>query len=251
MVVVITSEESDLFSSSPLRRSHSQSKFISSARSQGFHTSASTSRIDQLFRDNYRHKPIQVPDASPSSSPPSPSTVHAESEYDPSYISTPATSLSLDGQYEDDLAIQPQDSLLLSEYGDNPYFKMDSLEELEELEPSLSPQVGDSSLVSPDDISAGTSRPDSPVAPEHAEDDTAVKHHPTQHVDYLSHDWKEEDIWSSWRYIISKRTEFANSARLENASWRTWMKAKYKLRTVSPETLNWYVIILVLCSRYS
>ncbi|KAJ3580441.1 hypothetical protein NPX13_g121 [Xylaria arbuscula] len=241
MAVVITSEESDLFSSSSLRRSQSQSKFLTSSRSKGFHTSASTSRIDQLFHDNYRHKPIQpVPDSSPSSSPPSPSIIHAESEYDPSYISTPATSLSLDGQYEDDLSVQSQDSLLLSEYGDNPYFMMSGLEDLEGLEPSPSPQTGDPSTLSPpEDFSAGTSRPESPVPPEHAEDDTAVKHHPTQHVDYLSHDWKEEDIWSSWRYITSKRTEFANSARLENASWRTWMKAKYRLRTVSPETLNW------------
>ncbi|KAJ8129923.1 hypothetical protein O1611_g3707 [Lasiodiplodia mahajangana] len=209
MAVVLTSEESDLFTTSPLRRSHSQSKFLSSHRSQGFHTSASTSRIDQLFHDKYRHQSIHiVPDPSPSSGPPSPTTtLHAESESDPSCSSTPATSFSLDGQYDGDVSDGFQDSLLLSEYGDNPYFI--------------------------------TSRPESPVAPEHAEDDTAVKHHPTQHVDYLSHNWREEDIWSSWRYIISKRGEFANAPRLENASWRTWMKAKYGLKTVSPETLNW------------
>ncbi|KAI1279935.1 hypothetical protein F5Y07DRAFT_387180 [Xylaria sp. FL0933] len=240
MAVVISSEESDLFASSGLRRSHSQSKFITSRRSQPFHTSASTSRIDQLFHDNYRHQSIPIaPGSSPSSSdPPSPGTIHPESECDPSYISTPATSVSLDGQYEDELpTIQSQDSLLLSEYADNPYFMLDSLEDLE---PPLSPGIEDSHLVSPeDDTSAGTSRPESPVAPEHAEDDTAVAHHPTQHVDYLSYNWKEEDIWSSWRYIISKRADFANSARLENASWRTWMKAKYGLKTVSPETLNW------------
>ncbi|KAI3342693.1 hypothetical protein F4824DRAFT_116090 [Ustulina deusta] len=241
MAVVLSSEESDPFASSTLRRSHSQTKFISGRRSQGFHTSASTSRIDQLFHDNYRHQPIHiVPDSSPSSGPPSPCTLHAESECDPSYLSTPATSVSLDGQYEDDVPVQSQDSLLLSEYGDNPYFMLESLEDLEDLEPSLSPRMGDSHIVSPaDDTSTGTSRPESPVPPEHAEDDTAVKHHPTQHVDYLSHDWKEEDIWSSWRYIISKRREFANAPRLENASWRTWMKAKYGLKTVSPETLNW------------
>ncbi|RWA14667.1 hypothetical protein EKO27_g421 [Xylaria grammica] len=236
MAVVLSSEESDLFSAPTLRRSHSQSKFISSHRSQGFHTSASTSRIDQLFHDNYRHQPIHiVPDSSPSSGPPSPTTIHTESESDPSYISTPATSVSFDGKYDDNASVHSQDTLLLSEYGDNPYFMLD-----DDFEPPLSPQIGDSHMVSPEDnTSADTSRPGSPVAPEHAEDDTAVKHHPTHHVDYLSHDWKEEDIWSSWRYIISKRTEFANAARLENASWRTWMKAKYGLKTVSPETLNW------------
>ncbi|KAI0430256.1 hypothetical protein F5Y09DRAFT_237994 [Xylaria sp. FL1042] len=238
MAVVISSEENDLFASSTLRRSHSQSKFISSRHSQGLHTSASTSRIDQLFHDNYRHQSIPItPDSSPSSGPPSPSTIHPESECDPSYISTPATSVSLDGQYDDLPTIQSEDSLLLSEYADNPYFMLDGLEDLE---PPPSPRMDGSHIVSPsDDTSAGTSRPESPVVPEHAEDDTAVTHHPTQHVDYLSHDWKEEDIWSSWRYIISKRAEFTNSARLENASWRTWMKAKYNLKTVSPETLNW------------
>ncbi|KAI1128396.1 hypothetical protein F5Y10DRAFT_176239 [Nemania abortiva] len=238
MAVVISSEDSDLFVSSSLRRSHSQSKFLSSHRSQGFHTSASTSRIDQLFHDKYRHQSIHiVPDSSPSSGPPSPTTtLHAESESDPSCSSTPATSV-LDGQYDGDASSGYQDSLLLSEYGDNPYFMLD---DLGDIEPSLDPQIGESHTTSPaDGTSASTSRPESPVAPEHAEDDSAVKHHPTQHVDYLSHNWREEDIWSSWRYIISKRGEFANAPRLENASWRTWMKAKYGLKTVSPETLNW------------
>lgn len=241
MAVVLSSEESDLFTSSSLRRSHSQSKFVSGRRSQGgFQTSASTSRIDQLFHENYHHQPIHVvPDSSPSSGPPSPTiTLRAESESDPSCSSTPATSLSFDGQYEGDASIGFQDTLLLSEYGDNPYFMLD---DLEDIEPSLSSRIDDSHTVSPaDDASTGTSRPGSPTPPEHAEDDTAVKHRPTQHVDYLSHDWREEDIWSSWRYIISKRREFANAPRLENASWRTWMKAKYGLKTVSPETLNWY-----------
>ncbi|KAI1178745.1 hypothetical protein F4777DRAFT_575688 [Nemania sp. FL0916] len=239
MAVVLSSEESAPFSSSALRRSHSQSKFLPT-RSQGFHKSASTSRIDQLFRDNYRHQSIHVvPDSSPSSGPPSPTTLHIESESDPSCTSTPATSvsLSLDGQYENDVAIEFQDPLLLSEHGDNPYFMLD---DLEGLDPLPSDQIGDSQVISPvDDTSASTSRPGSPVAPEHAEDDTAVKHHPTQHVDYLSHNWREEDIWSSWRYIISKRGEVPNGPRLENASWRTWMKAKYGLKTVSPDTLNW------------
>lgn len=41
------------------------------------------------------------------------------------------------------------------------------------------------------------------------------------------------------RYIISRRDEFPNSRGLENASWRTWMKAKNNLKTISPEELNW------------
>jgi hypothetical protein len=33
-------------------------------------------------------------------------------------------------------------------------------------------------------------------------------------------------------------------ARLENASWRTWAKQRNKLKTISPETLNWSVLFL-------
>lgn len=76
-------------------------------------------------------------------------------------------------------------------------------------------------------------------APPTAGDDSAIESEPTRHVDYLSHNWKEEDIWSSWRHIVSKRNVYPNSSRLENASWRTWAKSKYRLKTVSPETLNW------------
>ncbi|CED82742.1 Protein of unknown function DUF1752, fungi [Phaffia rhodozyma] len=58
-------------------------------------------------------------------------------------------------------------------------------------------------------------------------------------VDYLSHDWTEEDIWSSWRTMTRTKNEVANGVRLENASWRTWWKQRNKLKTISPETLNW------------
>ncbi|KAF3919743.1 hypothetical protein ABW20_dc0107686 [Dactylellina cionopaga] len=70
-------------------------------------------------------------------------------------------------------------------------------------------------------------------------DDITLRVEPSRHVDYLSHKWKEEDIWASWRYMIGKRKVYDNAARLENASWRTWMKAKNGLKTVSPEKLNW------------
>ncbi|GAB7366884.1 hypothetical protein MBLNU230_g1246t1 [Neophaeotheca triangularis] len=80
---------------------------------------------------------------------------------------------------------------------------------------------------------------DSPLPTPAVADDTAIKIEPSRHVDYLSHDWKEEDIWSSWRHIVSQRRVYGQRSRLENASWRTWAKSKYKLATVSPETLNW------------
>ncbi|KAJ6035806.1 hypothetical protein N7540_000085 [Penicillium herquei] len=72
-----------------------------------------------------------------------------------------------------------------------------------------------------------------------AADDTSVEDEPSRHVDYLSHDWREEDIWSSWRYVTARRNDYSNGVRLENASWRTWAKAKNNLGTISPETLNW------------
>jgi hypothetical protein len=74
-----------------------------------------------------------------------------------------------------------------------------------------------------------------------AEDDAAIKLQPTRHVDYLSYNWKEEDIWSSWKYVVSQQLEYRNSRRLENAMWRAWTKAKNKLKTVRPDTLYWYV----------
>lgn len=76
---------------------------------------------------------------------------------------------------------------------------------------------------------------------EHTKDDTATSNIPKQNVDYLSQDWTKEDIWTSWRYITSNKGQFDNSARLENASWRNWMKVKNNLKTISPDELNWYV----------
>lgn len=58
-------------------------------------------------------------------------------------------------------------------------------------------------------------------------------------VDYLSHDWKDEDVWNSWKAMTKRKNEIANGLRLENASWRTWAKHRGKLKTVSPQTLNW------------
>ncbi|KAL4805755.1 hypothetical protein BDV18DRAFT_160630 [Aspergillus unguis] len=72
-----------------------------------------------------------------------------------------------------------------------------------------------------------------------AADDSSVEEEPSSHVDYLSHEWIEEDIWTSWRYVIFRREKYDNSVRLENASWRTWTKLKHNLGTISPDALNW------------
>lgn len=75
--------------------------------------------------------------------------------------------------------------------------------------------------------------------PTKVNDDQAVQVEPTQHVDYLAHEWREEDIWASWSYVSKRRGVINNHTRLENASWRQWMKTKNDLKTVSPESLNW------------
>jgi hypothetical protein len=75
----------------------------------------------------------------------------------------------------------------------------------------------------------------------HAPDDNSMVVLPRGQVDYLSHEWTEEDVWRSWRNMTRQKNEIANGVRLENASWRTWWKQRNKLKTVTPETLNWCV----------
>src|ERR1044072_1266143 len=71
-----------------------------------------------------------------------------------------------------------------------------------------------------------------------------IHHPPKICIDYLSHEWtKEDDIWTSWKVMSKQKKAFANGVRLENASWRTWAKQKYNLKTVNPEKLNWYAKI--------
>ncbi|TID04558.1 Uncharacterized protein CH35J_002485 [Colletotrichum higginsianum] len=233
MAVVLSSEENTYFSSN-LRRSHSQPKFVT--KQSNFHSSAtSASHISDAFDDSKVY-----PDSAPSSAPSSPRTAHAEST-DLSCSSTPASNVSIASDCDDtlDLAVHANDHFVFPHYEDSDYFNHP-----EDLEAPTSPKTGDSYTVSPVDneTEGDTSRPNTPefvLDVEHAEDDTAVRAQPSRHVDYLSHNWKEEDIWSSWKFIVSRRSEYSNAARLENASWRTWMKAKNRLKTVSPETLNW------------
>lgn len=76
-----------------------------------------------------------------------------------------------------------------------------------------------------------------------AADDTLLEEEASRNVDYLSHEWREDDIWSSWRYVVRWRNKYSNGVRLENASWRTWAKTKGNLGTISPKSLDWYVFI--------
>ena len=223
---MLNSEENSYFSSSSLHRSHSQPKFVTQS---SYSKSPSRSKSSSGFG-----KGISPSNSSASSRESSPRTLHADSTA-PSFSSTPASSLSLDAQCDDR---DEEDQIVFPSYDDVGYYG-----QVEDLEPPASPRTGDSYTVSPTSNSTSTnvSRPESPDPVGHAEDDTAVRTQPSRHVDYLSHNWKEEDIWSSWKLIVSKRKAYTNSARLENASWRTWAKSKNRLKTVSPETLNWYV----------
>lgn len=233
MAVVLTTEDDGYFAPS-LRRSHSQPKFGTKRSSS--HTSASTSRLSDLYTQ-------YSPGSAISSTPSSPQAPTTESSY-LSDSSTPATNFSLASDCDEPSATP--DEVFLQQGNDGGYFTR-----LGNQEPPSSPRVGDSDASSIEgyDESAATSRPGSPDCHhERAEDDIAVRAQPSRHVDYLSHNWREEDIWESWKLIVSRRGDYNNSARLENASWRTWMKAKNNLDTVSAETLNWYAdAVMFLC----
>ncbi|KAI4104462.1 MAG: hypothetical protein L6R37_003205 [Teloschistes peruensis] len=206
-----SSHSSLLPSNSPLYQS-STSNFKSGYPSVGYDSRPSTSL--------------------PSSAPSSPRLSQPQFSNQPSYTSTPSSSLSLDESCseEDEVINFPSygaDLYPLPAEGDEP---PNTPEEsaCESFTPSENlPIPIDAPSVSRD-------RPSGSVG-----DDMDIKREPTRHVDYLSHNWKEEDIWSSWKHVVARRKVYTNSVRLENASWRTWAKCKYRLRTVSPETLNW------------
>ncbi|KAK5174402.1 protein phosphatase regulator [Saxophila tyrrhenica] len=167
---------------------------------------------------------------------PSPTTSSLESSpqssmlnfsHNSSLNSTPLTGgLSFEGSIG-----TPDEDIDFPNYGDFSGLKKDD---------SASTKSGDDDVDTPGiSASTDTTRSDSPLHTPTVADDTAIKQQPSQHVDYLSHDWREEDIWASWRHIVSQRKVYGQRSRLENASWRTWAKSKYHLRTISPETLNW------------
>jgi len=69
--------------------------------------------------------------------------------------------------------------------------------------------------------------------------DMELQQYPAQNVDYLSHDWREEDIQASWKHVTSTRIAYSNSLRLENSSWRVWAKIRSNILTASPESIGW------------
>lgn len=226
-VLTISSQQEAAFGSSSLRRSTSQTSFI--------HPPSYSRSNPNVRSAGYGHVgyDIRCPASLPSSAPSSPRLQQPDFSNQPSYTSTPSSSLSLDESCEGD----DEDDIQFPSYDDSS-------------PPSATagaapPSSPDLKAVE-DDASATPHRTGSTVfdfdahhVPQVAGDDTAARVEPSRHVDYLSHTWKEEDIWSSWRHIVAKRGFYTNSSRLENASWRTWAKSKNRLKTISPDTLNW------------
>ncbi|MCJ1271832.1 hypothetical protein MMC22_011737 [Lobaria immixta] len=214
---------------SPLRRSSSRTSFLlQNPRSY----STSSSNVKSFYPDPSDDS--QLSQSLHSSAPSSPRFAQPEYSNQPSYTSTPLSSLSLEEQCSTD-----EEDIIFPSYDDDG----DNADELEhDLESHTVPErISSNTLTRPasDSCLARSSHPDPPDRQLTAGDDTALRREPTRQVDYLSHNWKEEDIWSSWRHIVAKRKVYSNSLRLENASWRTWAKSKYRLQTVSPDKLNW------------
>ncbi|GIC92559.1 protein phosphatase regulator REG1 [Aspergillus udagawae] len=164
-----------------------------------------------------RDCPSPITSSAPSSVAPSPHFAPTTEEQLPP---TPATLSSLSLSVSND----SDDEIILPSYDSSHFNDLD-----EPVSAVASDQASESFLTDPPCLHVH--------AP--AADDTSVEEEPTRHVDYLSHEWKEEDIWASWKYVVCRRDIYSNGARLENASWRTWAKLKNNLGTVSPETLNW------------
>ncbi|CAK7203469.1 protein phosphatase regulator [Sporothrix eucalyptigena] len=268
MAVVITSDEAAHFAPG-IRRSHSQPKF--SSNKTGFRQSASASKISDVYRQQ-QHAPLQHQPSPPTQSQAqqsSPEPYQQIPVFSDSSNSSAASSPRANATGDAAIATSSPSKLLVPSlrlpgrlgrpgYGSSPNGTDDGTEGdvaidyphydgVSYFNPDKEYDPPSPRTASPNDnntvSSTGPSRTDSSdqfdLFEHVAEDDTAVRAMPSRHVDYLSHNWKEEDIWESWKYIVSRRGDYSNSARLENASWRTWMKSKNKLKTVSPETLNW------------
>lgn len=97
-------------------------------------------------------------------------------------------------------------------------------------------------LAGTDDYDDDDIVPDSSTNPgsiEHGADDMSICSQPTRNVDYLSHLLREEDLWASWKHVVSHKQAYRQSTRLKNASWRAWAQTRSKLELFPAESLNW------------
>lgn len=223
-VLTIQTQPEGAFGSSSIRRSSSQSSFLQQAAS--YSRSAANVRSAPYTYD------LRMPPSVPSSAPSSPRLQQPDFSNQPSYTSTPSSSLSLDENCESEV-----DDILFPSYDDT----LSDRNRHGTSEPPSSPVLYPTDDPPGASYRTGQDLPSLDISdtPQLAGDDTAIRVEPSRHVDYLSHTWREEDIWSSWRHIVAKRKVYSNSPRLENASWRTWAKSKNRLKTISPDSLNW------------
>ena len=214
----------------PLRRTHSQSSLY-------------LPRIPSSIR-------VPPFTSAPSSAPSSPQPLQAYSNY-PSYISTPSSSLSLDdedcGTEHDDHLDAPDDGLGFPDYADDYGAELNPHQD-HSLTEDVADQVRPRSLPLPFVATAICGTMTAPMYTEvsrlspSVEDDTRPGEEPAGQVDYFGKAWKEEDIWSSWRYVVSRRRMYVleEGLRLENASWRSWSKARYQLAEVRQDVVGGY-----------
>ncbi|OBS16707.1 hypothetical protein FPOA_12689 [Fusarium poae] len=242
MAAVLPSEDNSYFAASSLRRSHSHSTFISSA-SPYFPSSH--------LSEHYQPASKSSAEFNSSSTSSSPHTAHADS-VDLSYSSTPTTNLPIASDYDTIGIVElPEGNFMFPSFAQeklyvHPEIRPDTrhddnleLPQAPEKATLMLPLLQNTRALRRSLMKHQDPKHWSTKNSKHAEDDTAVSSRPSRQVDYLSHEWREEDIWSSWRYVVTRRGEFPNSARLENASWRAWIKAKNNLKTIPPESINW------------
>jgi hypothetical protein len=89
------------------------------------------------------------------------------------------------------------------------------------------------------------------TARQYLADDSAIRHEPTQQVDYLKAlefdvgyrmTGKRKTFGRRGKYVAGKcRFRDSESQRLDNACWRAWAKQKYRLGTIASGTLDWFV----------
>ena len=230
------------FGAGPLHRSSSQTTLL-------LHNPSSYTGSSPDLRAKHAHYEYDTRHSAsvPSSAPSSPRWTQPDFSNQPSYLSTPSSSLSLDEPCSSD-----DDDLTFPSYDGDDVLDPRRTRHIHEPPPSPADPISPEPSRSISSAIVHTENGQSPSLVKirrdgHSEllftirDDFDVRREPTRHVDYLSHIWKEEDIWTSWRHVVGKREDYSNSSRLENASWRTWAKARFGLPTVSPERLNWYV----------
>lgn len=222
-VFSVPSDGSPHYPSSPVRRS--------SLRLHHPH-----SYLDRSWQSSYTHAEyVNRVSASPSSSDPS-------SALPVDVTELPHVRLHACTQPFTEKAEAEEDEIMYNTFDRVGYYEQH--DEIKELPASPAPQYSYSTNAEVIASNLGQSRTNSLDMHKIIRDDNAIGKEPTRHVDYLSHEWNEEDIWASSRYVIARRNLFSNSVRLANASWRTWAQAKDQLKTISPETINWYLDLL-------